>query len=437
MMEKLSRLHHLKVKEALDLGDVLRLLFQRDMLLLVAGSFMALLNLFVAVTVLPLYVLHLGGTAADAGWQAGLFTFSAIALRSVVGPLADRYGRRRLLVLGSAAYGLAPLGLLLADSLGTVAVLRVFQALGSAAFLSAASALATDLSPRSLRATGLGVLGVFKSLALGLAPPLGMAVADQLGFRTLFLLCTVVGAVGTACVVLVREPSARSGPAVSGASPARRGDWASVLAQAPARLALASMAVVAVAYGAVMTFVPVYGQELGLPHHGLYFPIMAAAAVVGSLVAGRLADSLGRVTVLLPVLALNAVGVAAAGALAAPGAFVVSALLVGQGFAGAFAVLGALLAENVGDGQRGLVFALQENAIDTGMTLGALAVGMAAGGAGYTAGFGGIGALCLLWTAWLRIQRSRGLAWPRPGTREPEARPGTAGQPEPFPPPGE
>lgn len=410
------------------LGDVLRLLGRRDVLLFMAGSWTAFSNLYVSFTVLPLYVLDVGGTAADVGWQAGLFTVASIVLRAVLGPLADRRGRRLPLVVGSAAYGLACLGLVYADSVGTVALMRVVQAVGSAAFLSAASAMTIDLSPPGLRATGLGLLGVFKALALGLGPPLALVTAGRYGFSTLFFAGALVSAAGTLSLALVREsaapPASQAGalppPApppprraagevssVNGAAPRSGSQWVVVVGEPRARQALLSMAVVSAAYGAVMNFVPVYGEAAGVHYTGLYFPVMAGASLAGGLVAGRAADGRGRMAVFMPVLALLGLGVGAAGALAVPVAFTFSALLVGQGFAGGFAVLGALLAESVGPRQRGLAFALQETAIDAGMALGALAIGSAAAGLGYGPAFAGVGTVCLLWSGWLWVKASR------------------------------
>ncbi len=84
------------------------------MKLLMVVSFAGMFNLYVVLTVLPLYVVELGGTAFHAGLLAGVGLWTAVALRLVFGPMTDERGRRLPLIIGTAAFALAPLGFWLA-----------------------------------------------------------------------------------------------------------------------------------------------------------------------------------------------------------------------------------------------------------------------------------------------------------------------------------
>lgn len=152
------------------------------------ASFAAMFNLYVVLTALPLYLVELGGTVFHAGLLSSISLLAAVAFRFVFGPMTNARGRGFPLVIGSVAFLLAPVGFWLANSVPGVASVRAFPVIGTAAFLGASSALAVDFSPPSLRATGLGVVGMFKSLGVAVAPPVAIAMAGMYGFLAVFLL---------------------------------------------------------------------------------------------------------------------------------------------------------------------------------------------------------------------------------------------------------
>lgn len=375
-----------------------RLLRQRNMQLLMAGSFAAMFNLYVALTALPVHIVQVGGTVFHAGLLSSIGIFSQIAFRFIFGPMTDSRGRRLPLLFGSAAFMLAPAGYLLADSVVGIGVVRVFQAIGPAALLSAGSALAIDLSPPSLRATGLGMLSTVKSLGVALGPPIALAIAATAGFTTVFWLGIGLGIIGFVSIWFLQEP--RTGTTDfgdDGSAYTYNERWAAVLSPAPSKIALPSLAVLTVAYGAVLTFVPLYGEQLGVTHHGVYFTILALASMVGGLVTGMLADRYGRIPVLLPVIGVYAVGFALLFGFASPWLAAWSAIFVGAGFLGNFVLFGTMMDDVVGSDHRGLVFAAQENGVDLGMGLGALAFGIIVERTGYGLGFLILGLLCIAW----------------------------------------
>lgn len=416
-------------EEAPALEHVIGLVGRRDMQLLMVGSFAAMFNLYVALTALPLYVIQVGGSVFDAGWLSAVGIFSAVGLRFIFGPMTDIRGRRLPLLFGSAAFLLAPVGYLFAHSVPSIAAVRVFQAIGPAAFLGASSALAIDLSPPSLRATGLGMLSTVKSFGIALAPPIAISVAAVYGFTAVFWMCIFVGACGYICVALLRPQAPVAAPEPSGCRDAARGPdsssangdaddvdiqltykarWLAVLSPAASKIALTSLAVLTVAYGAVLTFVPLYGEQIGVTHHGVYFTILAVASMIGSVISGALSDRLGRLVVLVPIVVLYGIGAGILLGFSSAGVAAVSATLVGAGFIGSFVILGSLMDDVVPEAHRGLVFAAQENGVDVGMGLGAFMFGAAVDRISYGPGFFLVGLICIGWALFLRSRNNAG-----------------------------
>ena len=58
---------------------------------------------------LPLYIAAIGGSPADNGLASWAFALAAVVTRPLAGSLADRWGRKPVLVLGAIAFGGGPL----------------------------------------------------------------------------------------------------------------------------------------------------------------------------------------------------------------------------------------------------------------------------------------------------------------------------------------
>jgi MFS transporter, DHA1 family, multidrug resistance protein len=128
------------------------------------------------------------------------FLFGMAAGQVVVGPLADRYGRRRPLIAGLGLFGLASLGCALAASAEALAWLRLVQALGGCAGMVVARAVVRDLCDERGAVRMMAMLMLVMGAAPILAPMLGGALIAAFGWRAIFW---VLAAYAAAALVLV------------------------------------------------------------------------------------------------------------------------------------------------------------------------------------------------------------------------------------------
>ncbi|WP_405716389.1 MFS transporter (plasmid) [Streptomyces xanthophaeus] len=108
------------------------------------------------------------------------------------GPLADRYGRKGVTVVGTAAFGLATVAMGLADSIGPFTALRVVACLGLGAVLPTVMALVADWMPaqRRVQMVALAFAGVTAGTALG--GILASVLIPAFGWPTLLVVCGIV-----------------------------------------------------------------------------------------------------------------------------------------------------------------------------------------------------------------------------------------------------
>lgn len=161
-------------------------------LILATGLSVLSLNMF-----LPSLARIAGDLQADYGLVnlsiAGYLAVSAV-LQIIMGPLSDRFGRRPVLLIGMAVFALASVGCALAENIWVFLGFRMLQgAVIAGQVLS--RAVIRDLYPPNAAASKLGYVSMAMALAPMLGPMLGGALDMLFGWRSAFVLYTVLGAV--------------------------------------------------------------------------------------------------------------------------------------------------------------------------------------------------------------------------------------------------
>jgi MFS transporter, DHA1 family, multidrug resistance protein len=165
------------------------------------------------VPALPQLAQDLSASIGDAQLVISVFLAGLGASQLVVGPLADRFGRKPVLLLGLAIYCCGSLLAATATSLPVLLAARLAQALGGAAGIVSARVLVSDLFPPEehvrRQATLMGVVMV--SPAFG--PVIGGLMSEQFGWRSIFATLAVGGVLGAilAATALPVPPAAAAG----------------------------------------------------------------------------------------------------------------------------------------------------------------------------------------------------------------------------------
>src|SRR5574337_2206667 len=133
-----------------------------------------------AFSLLPLYIKTLGGTESQIGWVMGSYSLTAILGQPLAGALADRFGRKRFLLLGSAAGMLAAIGFALSTQLDARFVLfRIMQGIGYSTFYIANLTLVSEMVPSSRRGEAVGLFGISGLITIALSPAIGEQVIHR------------------------------------------------------------------------------------------------------------------------------------------------------------------------------------------------------------------------------------------------------------------
>ncbi|MGW8995343.1 DHA2 family efflux MFS transporter permease subunit, partial [Streptomyces zhihengii] len=160
----------------------------------VAG-FMAALDNLVVTTALPSIRADLGGTLEDLEWTVNAYTLTFAVLLMLGAALGDRFGRRRLFVVGLTVFTGASAAAALAPGIGALVAARAVQGVGAAIMMPLTLTLLTAAVPAARRGAALGVFGAITGLAVASGPLVGGSLTEHLSWQWIFWLNVPVGAV--------------------------------------------------------------------------------------------------------------------------------------------------------------------------------------------------------------------------------------------------
>ena len=184
---------------------------------LLAGLSIIIIDGSIVNVLLPDMVSDIGLTQTDAQWVNSIYSLVFAALLITVGSLADRFGRRRLFLIGTVVFMAASLGSASAGDATTLIAFRAVQALGASMMLPSSIAVVNVLFTGERRAAAFGLWGAVFGGAAALGPLLGGFLAEEFSWRWAFLVNIPVGLLaGIAVRVFVPETT---GPRGNGFDP--------------------------------------------------------------------------------------------------------------------------------------------------------------------------------------------------------------------------
>ncbi len=170
---------------------------------------LAPLNSTMIVVALPEMLADLGASITWGSWVIVSYLVAMAAVQPLGGSLGDRFGQRRLMLLGLLGFAVASAVAALAPTVEVLIAARTAQAVTGASAIPNATALVRRLVPRDAHGRAFGAIGAGIGVAAAVGPPLGGFVTDLLSWRWIFainLLVIVPALVLAARVVDDRRP---------------------------------------------------------------------------------------------------------------------------------------------------------------------------------------------------------------------------------------
>ncbi|ARP83386.1 MFS transporter [Bordetella genomosp. 8] len=355
--------------------------WKRNLVVCVFGSFTTLVSLSMLLPFLPLYVQQLGAKSADdvMRWSAIAFgaTFFGTAITAPVwGRLADRYGRKPMLIRAAVGMAIVMSLIGLARGITDLVVLRLLAGLVGG-YASASTVMIGTQAPRQRAGWALGVLSTGALAGSLVGPLVGGFLPGLVGIRgTFFVGGGIIAVAALATIFLIREDfdvqSHRSSTATRAAGSPRSINnlyiW--TLLTTAMMVLLSNMS--------IEPIITIYVGELGVHHDKLAQSagIIMACSALGSILAaprlGAMADRVGSRPVIIACLVATSL-------VLVPQAFVkewwqlaVLRGIMGATLAGLLPSVAKLIRQSVNEGDSGSALGYLQSAQFSGQVIGPL-----------------------------------------------------------------
>jgi DHA1 family multidrug resistance protein-like MFS transporter len=364
--------------------------WRRTLAIMVAVQFSTTFGFSFFHPFLPLYVRHLGSTTGLGVEVLSGLVFSGQAMTMAIvspfwGALADRFGRKPMVIRASLGSAVTVLLMGLAQSAEQLVGLRIVQGLVSGT-ISASAALVASVTPREHSGYAMGMLqvGLWSGVAVG--PLVGGVLSDLVGFQVTFAVTSLLLVLAGAGVWFsVDEPFVRSQQVQAGMFGFLR-DWRRVLSSPRLDFTLALRFLAGLGRSTLEPVLPLFVLALAGSmarvgtSTGLVVGAASVATTVTSVWLGRLGDRVGHGRVALVSGIGTAIFLGASALVQTVWQLLVLHALAGACFGGLLPSLSALLAVHSKSGDEGCVYGIDSSMTSAGRALGPL-----------------LGAACALW----------------------------------------
>jgi len=151
-----------------------------------AAGFIGALDNLIVTTALPSIRADLGGGLEDLEWTVSAYTLTFAVLLMFGAALGDRFGRRRLFVIGLGIFTAASAAAALAPGMGELIAARAVQGLGSAIMTPLTLTLLSAAVPATRRGLAFGIWGAASGVAVATGPLIGGTLTENLSWQWIF-----------------------------------------------------------------------------------------------------------------------------------------------------------------------------------------------------------------------------------------------------------
>ncbi len=142
----------------------------------------------VLTVAVPVLTVELGAGTADAQWMINAYALVLSGLLLSAGSAVDRYGRRRMLLVGLVLFGVGSLAAGLAGTSEQLIAARAGMGVGGALLVTATLAIAMQIFDSAERPRAIGIWAATSALGFAAGPPIGGIVLAHLPWGAIFLM---------------------------------------------------------------------------------------------------------------------------------------------------------------------------------------------------------------------------------------------------------
>lgn len=347
-------------------------IWNRDFVFLLLSNFLMYVTYYAVLSALPVYlVTDLHASKSQVGIVVAAYTIASVLIRPFSGFTLDRFSRKVVFLMALVVYSFLFAGYLVAFSVAAIIFLRFAQGLTWGFTTIAGSTIAVDIIPAAQRGEGIGYFSLSTTVGMSVGPAVGLFVCNQFGFTALFISGLFISLASMACAYAIRLPR-------------------QVRPQVPDHLCLSTLfdrdsiypsinlLIIMSTYGGLLSFIAIYGREIGVQNTSVFFLIFAIGIGITRLTAGKEFDRHGPRKILTFCLLLLIFGYPLLASVRNAVGYYFSALVIGFGIGVVFPTFQSIVNNLADADHRGAANSTLYTALDLGMGGGMVVAGVIA-----------------------------------------------------------
>ncbi|WHY87367.1 MFS transporter [Neobacillus novalis] len=281
-------------------------LWTKSFIMLMVGNLFVFMSFQMLIPTLPPYIKSIGASGLEIGLVTALFSIGAVLSRPFIGFMLEYKPRKSLVITGAIMLLLITILYPISQVVVIFLLFRFVHGLVWGWSTTVNGTAAVDVIPNSRLGEGMGYFGLSITIGMIIAPSLGIFLYKITSFTNLIYISAFLGVIAVILLTAVRyqTPEAVKNTRKENLKFSYMGSLVEKSSWFPAFVTI----IINLGYGAIVTFIVIFGQERGIEQIFLFYIFNAIMATLARPIAGKWFDEKGPFGLVLFCTAMTFVG---------------------------------------------------------------------------------------------------------------------------------
>ncbi len=267
-------------------------IFSKSFVLLFFSNFFVFIGFEMLLPILPAYLVSMHATSIQVGLVTALFSVGAVIIRPYIGYYLIDNKRKTLAISAGTALLLVTLIYPFMGSVWLFLLFRFFHGIAWGVSTTVNSTIAVDLIPKKRLGEGMGYFSVSTTIGAIIAPSVGIFIYNAFSFDLLIWTSVLLSFLAVAALLFMHSPA----PAKTEKTPFHFGK---MIFEKDVWFPALLMVITTIPFGAVVTFLVLFGEQKDLEHIFLFFLVNAVVSTLIRPFTGKWYDKNGPWSVII------------------------------------------------------------------------------------------------------------------------------------------
>ncbi|MCY8921746.1 MFS transporter [Bacillus atrophaeus] len=346
-------------------------IFNKSFLFLFISNFLVFIGFEMLLPILPAYLLSMNASSIQVGLMTTLFTLGAVLIRPFVGYYLIDNQRKSLAIIASAALMIITMLYPFLHIIWLLLLLRLFHGAAWGVSTTANSTIVVDLIPKTRLGEGIGYFSISTTVGAIIAPSVGILIYGSFSFNILIWSSVVLSLMAVIALQFVYSPA----PVKHERKPFQ---FFEAIFEKDVWFPALLTVITTLGFGAIITFLVLFGKQKGLDHIFLFFLINATVSTLLRPFTGKWYDKKGPWSIIVVAALLGFLSLVMLSYTTNNLYLIIAAILFGAGYGTVMPCLQTWTVQKVSEEKSGAANATFLSSFDVGVGVSAFVLGILA-----------------------------------------------------------